>query len=153
MSDLIELIRSWFRSHCSGMRRALRYARMISSPYVLPSSYRERLTRYEKAEKHLFPSDTESELARLRMYSHGLDKGMYRPDWSPGHGRVTHNTAARILEDHDSVDDPTVSWARRICAEYERRHSPRAGAAAFDGTPALPSPLDSETLLQQWRSL
>jgi len=132
-------------------RSILRCARMAMSPYVLPRSYKDRLERYERTEKDLFAADAESDLALLRMYSHILDKGLHRPDWSPGHGQTTYDTAKRLLDKYARVDDPTVLWARRVINRYEQRQMACCDKTPLPAIPVEPSPLDPEHLLRQMR--
>jgi len=129
----------------------LRHIRAALSPSALPENYKERLACYEKVEKNFFASDSESDLAILRMYSHFLDKRFYTSDWAPGHSRFVYDRAKRILDSYADTDDPTVLWARGIINEYEDRQRARPNTISPLGKIMEPSPLVPEDLLRQMR--
>ena len=80
----------------------------------------ELIEPYRRAKMTPFVDDCESNLARLRMHAHIIDKGLHRPDWQFGHGETCYSEAKRLLGKITGFEsDPTLVWADKVIREYE----------------------------------
>lgn len=146
--SVLNNMRRWVVQHLpSGLIRRLR---RILKPYVLTREYKSRLHHYVSAADGKYAHDAESELALLRMYTHIVDKGLHRIDWTPGHSRAMYAKARTLLQKHRSLGGPTIAWACDVLEEYDARQE--SGKADTElGTPPEPAVVGAEELLAQMK--
>lgn len=103
-----------------------RYLRRLFAYYL----YR-RLISQSEAVIALLRKDKLDEsywMGKLRHYAHILDKGLYRCDFSKGHGTKAYGIAKRALShitSREALRDPSVEWAARKIKQYEASQSGR----------------------------
>ncbi len=86
----------------------------------LPDKFDDLIAQYRKAISEPFSENVQSNLARLRMNVHIIDKGLHRPDWEFGHSDKCYAEAKKLLVDSSAADrDPTFKWADKVLREYE----------------------------------
>jgi hypothetical protein len=102
-----------------------RWIRIFRNPVLVPGYYSKIVQQTEKIIDNKSQSDfldDEYWSSLLRKHAHILDKGLQRNDFEPGHSKVFHKFAVEALDrikSENSLNDPSVIWAKKKIQEYE----------------------------------
>lgn len=102
----------------------LRYYKLIANGVIIAPAYYKDIIDEAETNFDFSREDTDDRaILLMRKYGHILDKGLHRPDVSPGHSFSTYNELKVLverLEKTASANDSTVSWAREKLTCYEK---------------------------------